>query len=111
MIDESNDDLYGEHYLKVPIICRQHYRFRLERHFHGAFAHCDVYNWSPTIAKALIKDWRTFRELHGGPIYVLHNHSTGDLQRKFLKMLDFEWLCPHEPWSDIWIWRNNEQSV
>lgn len=108
MIDTSNDDLCGEHYLKVPVICRKDYLFRVEQHTYGAFAHCDVYNWSPTIAKELIQDWQAFRALHGGPIYVLHNHSTGILQRKFLKMLGFEWLCPHEKQNDIWIWNNNE---
>lgn len=111
MIDTTNDDFCGEHFLKVPVIVRKDYRFRVEQHVHGAFAHCDVYNWSPAIAKALIKDWHTFRELRGGPIYVLHNHSAGILQRKFLKMLDFKWLCPHEDCNEIWIWRNNEQSI
>lgn len=106
MIDLSEDDIAGEHRLKVPVVRRENFRMRLEEHMWGTFFHCDVYKWTPSTAKELMAAWESLTFLHGGPIYVYHDCSN-HLLAKFAKKLGFKL---HMKWSqthDILIWSNN----
>ncbi len=105
MIDTSEDDIAGEHRLKVPVIRRENFRIRLEEHMWGTFAHCDVYKWNPSTAKELLATWKTLTFLHGGPIYVYHDCSN-HLRTKFIEMLGFRKLRNWSQTHDIWIWSN-----
>lgn len=106
MIDSSDDDIVGEHRLKVPVVHRENFRIRLEEHLWGTFVHCDVYKWSPSVAKEIADAWKALTFLHGGPIYVYHDCSN-HLLKKFILMFGFRHLKRHSETHDIWIWSNN----
>lgn len=110
MIDTSEDDIVGQHRLKVPVIRREHFRIRLEEHKWGTFAHCDVYKWNHHVAKEIMETWKTLTYLHGGPIYVYHDCSNRLLE-KFILMLGFRFHMKISQTHDIWIWSNNGKSI
>ena len=75
--------------VKIPVIIRPDYKFYIEEHEGLPFMHCDVYNWSPTVFKKLKKDWNSFTELHGGPLFCCKEvETTGYL--KFIAALGFK---------------------
>lgn len=77
--------------VKIPVIIRPEYIYYIEDVNGAPFMHCDVFKWSPSIWKALKKDFFTFAELHGGPLYACKEYeTTGYL--KFLKGLGFKLL-------------------
>jgi hypothetical protein len=79
---------------KIPVIIRPDYKFYIEEFQGLPFMHCDVHNWSPEVFKALKKDWNTFTDLHGGPLYCCKEYeTTGYL--KFIAALGFK-LFSHE---------------
>lgn len=56
------------------------------------FIHCEVYRWTPTVKKALKKDFRLLRSLTVMPIFAMHNY--GDRKHfKFLDMFGFQYLA------------------
>lgn len=101
-----DDDIVGEHHLKVPVVRKNEYAILLEEHLEGTFIHCEVHSWTPALARSLAADFKLLCELHGGPIHALHD--SGDRKhKKFLKLYGFEWLKNHEENIEVWIWRNN----
>jgi hypothetical protein len=100
--------VYG-HYLKVPVCKTDDYIFRFEEAIEGTFLHCDVIRWNKTVQQRLIQSWNSIADNHGGPIYVLNEHRDAK-KAKFVRLLGFEWLCPHES-HEIWIWRKNGQPL
>ena len=80
-----------DHQLKVPVVRRPVYTLYLEQATRvHTFIHCDVHGrWSPRVKRELIADWATLKQLHGGPLYALHD--PGDSKHaKFLAMFGFE---------------------
>ena len=76
---------------KIPVIIRQDYIFYIEDVNNSQFMHCDVFNWNKSVFKELKKDFLTFAELHGGPLFCLkENETIGYL--KFIKALGFKYL-------------------
>ena len=75
--------------IKVPVIVRQDYIFAIEQFQDGQFMHCEVHNWSPKVFKELKKDWFTFTELHGGPLFCAKEQDT-PAYLKFIKQLGFK---------------------
>lgn len=77
--------------LKIPVIIRPDYIWYIEDVSGNQFMHCDVLNWNKTVWKNIKKDFLTFAELHGGPLYVCKEYeTTGYL--KFIKGLGFKLL-------------------
>jgi len=75
--------------IKIPVIVRPDYVFAIEQYQDGQFMHCEVYNWNTTVFKQLKKDWFTFTELHGGPLYCAKEQDTPGYL-KFIKALGFK---------------------
>lgn len=74
---------------KIPVIVRPDYVFYIEDFVGHQFMHCDVVNWNKTVLKELKKDWNTFTELHGGPLYCAKEQDTPSYL-KFIKQLGFK---------------------
>ena len=75
--------------IKIPVIVRPDYMFAIEQFQDGQFMHCEVTNWNKTVFKELKKDWETFTELHGGPLYCAKEQDTPSYL-KFIKALGFK---------------------
>ena len=83
-----------DHQLKVPVVRRSVYTLYLEQATPAhTFIHCDVHGrWSPRIKRELARDWDALKQLHGGPLYALH--EPGDRKHaKFLNMFGFRWAA------------------
>ena len=63
------------------------YVIRLEEIEGTTFAHCDVAQWSPRIARQIRADFDAIMRLHGGPIYGTTNAPQGGDWDKFRKFL------------------------
>lgn len=75
--------------MQVPIIVRPNYVFTIEQFEGGQFIHCAVLKWNKTVFKELKKDWLTFTELHGGPLYCAKEQDSPSYL-KFIKALGFK---------------------
>ena len=103
----SDEAICNDHSLKVPVIRREHYRVLLEEHIDaGTFIHCDVFNWSPEVAKALGQDFTALAHLHGGPIHALHD-SRDRKHSKFLRLYGFQKVQDLWDSLELWIWRKH----
>ena len=77
--------------VKIPVIIRPDYVFEIEDYYGMHFMHCSVLNWNKRVFKELKKDWNTFTELHGGPLFCCKEvETTGYL--KFTKALGFKYF-------------------
>lgn len=100
-------EVVHDHYLKVPVVQRDSYVIRLEEHAsQGTFIHCDVFRWTPEVARDLGDSFASLCCLHGGPIHALHD-CRDRKHRKFLELYGFQFLEPIEDELELWIWRNN----
>jgi hypothetical protein len=79
--------------IKIPVIVRPDYVFYIEDVTGHSFMHCDVFKWNKTVFKELKKDWNTFTDLHGGPLYACKERDTAGYM-KFIKALGFKFLQP-----------------
>jgi hypothetical protein len=96
-----------DHALKVPVVQRKEYVIRFEQHVDaGTFIHCDVFNWSPEVAKALGQDFTALAHLHGGPIHALHD-SRDRKHSKFLRLYGFQKVQDLWDSLELWIWRKH----
>jgi hypothetical protein len=75
--------------IKIPVIVRPDYIFAIEQYQDAQFMHCEVTNWNKAVFKELKKDWETFTELHGGPLYCAKEQDTPSYL-KFIKALGFK---------------------
>lgn len=75
--------------VQIPVIVRPDYVFSIEYHEGGHFMHCEVRNWNKTVFKELQRDWETFTDLHGGPLYCAKEQDTPSYL-KFIKALGFK---------------------
>jgi hypothetical protein len=71
------------------------YVIRLEDVEGVTFAHCDVEQWSPRIARQIRTDFDTIMRLHGGPIYGTTNAPQDGDWDKFVKFLVLMGLTFH----------------
>ena len=76
---------------KVPVVIKDEYIIFFEPSVYGVLIHCEVMKWNVGIAKRLITDFATLRELHGyNHIYALHDDNTQDNKHiKFLRKMGF----------------------
>lgn len=83
-----------DHQFKVPVIRRPVYTLYLEQATaKHTFIHCDVHGrWTPRIKRDLAADWDTLKQLHGGPLYALHDPQDHK-HSKFLTMFGFYWAA------------------
>jgi hypothetical protein len=100
-------EVVHEHYLKVPVIKREHFTVWFEEHVKGTFIHCEVTKYNASVRRELQETYGLLRWLHGGPIYALHDFSDRK-HEKFLRLFGFR---PHQclpNLKQIWIWRNTD---
>jgi len=79
--------------MKIPVIQREHYTvyyegLQLPDGDVSVFVHCDVHKWSPSIKRALIKDFNTLTSLRNADVYC-DRHS--GKQEKFIRIFGFEY--------------------
>jgi predicted DNA-binding ArsR family transcriptional regulator len=79
--------------VQIPVIVRADYVFTIEQYQDCQFMHCNVNKWNKTVFKELKKDWFTFAELHGGPLYCAKEQDTPGYL-KFIKALGFKYHMP-----------------
>ena len=99
-------ELVEEHFLKVPVVKRDHFTILFEEHIKGTFAHCIVTKYNASVKRELQDCWNVVSHLHGGPIYALHD-LTDHKHRKFLSLFGFVRLRPLPNLKELWIWRPN----
>ena len=75
--------------IKIPVIIRPDYIFYIEQFEGVQFMHCDVFKWNKTVLNELKKDWFTFTELHGGPLFCVKEQDS-PAYLKFIKKLGFK---------------------
>lgn len=93
-----------EHFLKVPVCRRENFEILFEQHVSGTFVHCNVKKYNSTVKRELQDCWRQVTELHGGPIYALHD-LPDHKHRKFLCLFGFRHLKSLPGLKELWIWR------
>lgn len=88
-------DLYADHQLKVPVVRRDDYTIYLEQaNPNLTFVHCIIRKWTKASRAKLLADWKTLRELHGGPIYALHPPED-EKHRKFLRIVGMRYATKY----------------
>lgn len=100
------EEIYDNHYLKVPVCKTKDYVIKFEEHIQGTFVHCDVFTWNKTVKENLLKSWDTVTSSHGGPIYALHD-SHDRKHEKFLNLFGFVKHLILPDTREIWIWSNH----
>lgn len=78
--------------MKVLIICRPDYNVYIEPCASWHMVHCDVFKWSATIRRELMRDFNTFRQLYGKRLFATHYPEQGNVHEKFLKTFGFTFL-------------------
>jgi hypothetical protein len=83
--------------MKTPVIVKDNYIVYLEDYQGTSIIHCDCTGWNKQIKTKLVQDIDSLVQLHGKPLYALHDtHDTK--HRKFLKIMKFEFYsdiyCP-----------------
>ena len=77
----------------VPTIDREHYTVWYERveapDNSFTFVHCDVRKWTPTIKRALLKDFQSLASLVDTHLFALHDLDDTK-HTKFLTMFGFK---------------------
>lgn len=61
------------HYLIVKVVQRDSYWLGLEQADDRTFGHCHVTRWSHVVLRRLQADLDAVMEMHGGPLFALHN--------------------------------------
>lgn len=104
-------EVVHEHFLKVPVANNANFTIYFEQHVKGTFIHCDVSKYNSTVKREIMQAWSSIKELHGGPIYALHDF-TDRKHEKFLKMFGFRRHQVQPNLKEIWIWRKTDgQSI
>jgi len=92
---------YTPHPLIVPVIVRDTYIFALEHSYDPSvdgwalFVHCHVLKMSPTIYRAMKRDFATLKSLINAPINALHDPDDA-VHAHFLRAAGFS------PTGDQW---------
>lgn len=76
---------------RVPVVQRPEYQILYEQYENLTFVHCNVYKWTPSVKQKLIKDADVLVELHGGPIYTIHEPEDRK-HFKFIELFDFKFV-------------------
>jgi hypothetical protein len=97
-------EVVHEHFLKVPVVQREDFEILLEQHVSGTFVHCNVKNYNATVKREIQRCWKILTELHGGPIYALHD-LPDHKHRKFLCLFGFKRHQVLPNLKELWIWR------
>ena len=75
------------HQLVIPVVRQPEYEISIEQFDELSFLHCRVVQWTPSVCRALRRDFDTFSNLHGGPFFVV---GTDDPKLpKFLRLFGF----------------------
>lgn len=76
---------------KVPVFQIPEAVIYLEEFGGHTFGHCDVFKWSPRVAKVLRSAWNAITRQHGGVIYALH--VPGDVKHlKWCELFGFKFF-------------------
>jgi hypothetical protein len=97
-------EVVHEHFLKVPVVQREDFEILLEQHVSGTFVHCNVKNYNATVKREIMACWSALTQLHGGPIYALHD-LPDHKHRKFLCLFGFKRHQVLPNLKELWIWR------
>jgi hypothetical protein len=77
---------------KVPVCRRREYTIFLQDIDGTTWAHCDVREWSGSVAKRLRADVDTLVEMQGAPVFAM-NEPVGDVKhQKFLALMGFQFF-------------------
>lgn len=77
---------------KVPVCRRGGYTIYLQDIDGTTWAHCDVRQWSVSIAKRFIADADAIMEMQAGPIYALNEPAGDRKHQKFLGLMGFQFF-------------------
>jgi len=97
-------EVVHEHFLKVPVVRRADFEILFEQHVSGTFVHCNVKNYNATVKREIMTCWSQLTQLHGGPIYALHD-LPDHKHRKFLCLFGFKRHQVLPNLKELWIWR------
>jgi len=50
-------EVVHEHYLKVPVIKREHFSVWFEEHVKGTFIHCEVTQYNASVRAEMVETW------------------------------------------------------
>jgi hypothetical protein len=95
----------------TPVIVGSSYKVGVERCQGKLWLHCDVENFTPSVAKELRAKWRQFIASVGQDVYALRNMSEDSPKEHFLCVAGFERVnkvaAPKRPGEwEIWKLRN-----
>lgn len=76
--------------MKTPVINTDDYTVYLEYFSNNTFIHCDCYRWTKTVKKQLKADFDKLVDIHGKPIFAIHELNDSKHLR-FLDMMDFKY--------------------
>lgn len=85
--------LGSDQQVKIPLVRRPHYTIHIEylpsQIGREMWMHCDVCRWSASVAREIKKDFETFLEAYGAPVFALSEPGDSKHQ-KWLRMYGFK---------------------
>lgn len=77
---------------KVPACIRPEYTILLQEIEGTCWVHCDVRQWSSSVAKRLRADWDVLFEMQGRPAFAMNEPTGCKKHQKFMRMMGFHFF-------------------